>query len=358
MKKKKPKTRSKPINKIEKQIEKQIEEEYAKDRERIERFKREHKRFSWFVSTVVLHVKLFLKKNTVDNINALSGQSAFFLILSLVPLLMLIFAIMAMLGTKPNAVAVNQAAQQGGAIAEAANNVSDTTITSFIKQFVIEAYEHASSGVIIVTAVMALWSAGKGLYIITDGISRIYRIPQKHVWILRRVFAMGYTIVLLLMMIVSIGLIVLNRLIDRYVEQAVHEIPLSAEILIAMRYVIVTVIITLFLTIALKLYLRKRVGDKKYVKFRVLLPGMAFTAIAWDLLAWGVSLYTTYFTSSMYGSLSSVFIIMMWFYFMMLLLLYGVQLNYIYREQFYQFSLKKAFRAVKIKLSRKKKKTA
>lgn len=339
MKKSKDKRRPKPIKKIEKRIETQLEERYEKDRVRIEQFKREHKRFLWFVSVVVLHVKLFLKKNTEDNINALSGQSAFFLILSSVPMLMLILAIIAFFGGEPNAAAMERAAAEGGSVVEGA---SDSMLSGFFSRFVIEAYNYASSGAIIVTAVMALWSAGKGLYIITDGISRIYRIPQKHVWLLRRVFAMGYTIVLLLMMVVSIALMILNGLVDYYLEQAVGKLPLSTEILFGMRYIIATVIIALFLTLALKLYLRGKVEDKRYTKFRVLLPGMAFTAIAWDVLAWGVSLYSKYFTSSMYGSLGTVFIIMMWIYFMMLLLLYGVQINYIYREQFCRFRFKKS----------------
>ncbi len=354
MKKKKPiKTIEK---KIEKQIETQIEERFEKDRARIDRFKREHKRFLWFISTVILHVKRFLKKNSEDNINALSGQSAFFLILSFVPLLMLIIAVMALFGGKPNAVTMDEVAKQSEAVVNSAGDIDKTLLFGFFRRFIIEAYEYASSGIIIITALMALWSAGKGLYIVTDGISRIYRIPQKHMWLTRRIFAMGYTVVLLMMMIISIGLVVLNAVIDNYLEQAIHDLPLSTEILIAMRYVIMTFIVALFLTIALKLYLKGKVDDDRYVKFRVLLPGMAFTAIAWGLLSWGVSLYTKFFSSSMYGSLSTVFIVMMWFYFLMLLLLYGVQINYVYRETFYRFSLRKALRTAKKKLSRGKQK--
>lgn len=352
--------KKKPIKKIEKKIEKrietQIEERFEKDRERIEKFKREHKRILWFTSTVVLHIKMFLKKNTEDNINALSGQSTFFLILSLVPLLMLIISLMALFGGKPNTAAMDEVAKQSGSVVNSTSSIDDALLLGFFRRFIIEAYEHASSGVIIITALTALWSAGKGLYIVTDGISRIYRIPQKHMWLTRRVFAMGYTVVLLLMMAVSMGLVILNAVIDNYLEQAIHKLPLSTEILIAMRYVIVTVIIALFLTVALKLYLKGKVDDDRYVRFRVLLPGMAFTAIAWDLLSWGVSVYTTYFSSSMYGSLSTVFIVMMWFYFLMLLLLYGVQIDYVYREAFYRFGMRKAIRAVKEKLSQNKQK--
>lgn len=351
MKKKFKKTHKERVKKIEQHIEASIK----KDRKRIAQFRRDHKRFSAFVYTVVLHVKLFIQKNTADNVNAMSGQSAFFLVLSLVPLMMVIFAISAMLGGNPNAETLERVASQSQEIANATPVLSSMTVKEFFRSFLVESYEYATSGVIIITAVIALWSAGKGLYIITDGISRIYRIPQKHFWLFRRIFAMGYTLVLLLMMFISIALLVINALFDSYIRQAVDGIPLFAEILYALRYIIVTIVVMLFLTVALKLYLRGKVADKRYVKFRVLLPGMAFTAIAWDVLAWGVDLYGKYFTSSMYGSLGAVFIYLMWIYFMMLLLLYGVQINYLYREQFCRFRFKNLFSAIKRKLFQKKK---
>ena len=347
MKGPKKKRLSKPV----KTIEMRLEKEFEKDRERIERFDREHRRFLLALFRIVLHVKVFLKKNTEDNINALSGQSAFFIILSSVPLLMLVLSLIALFGGRSNLEAVKAAAQEtfSGHAAEAAES---TGLSTAFYQFIYDAYVNASSGIVIVTAVMALWSAGKGLYIITDGISLIYRLPRKHTWLLRRVFAMGYTIVLLIMMTLYFGLLVLNRIVGQSFEKAVSGAVLSTEILYGLRYVIMTVVLALFLTLALKLYLQRKVTDKRYTKFRVLLPGMAFTAIAWDVLAWGVDIYSRYSSSTMYGSLGTVFIIMMWIYFMMLLLLYGVQINYIYRERFCQFRLRTAIAAFKYRRSR------
>jgi membrane protein len=166
---------------------------------------------------------------------------------------------------------------------------------------------------------------------------------------------MGYTIVLLLMLALCFGVLFLDLTVSQYVEDIVKDLPVFVVILLGLRNILATVIIALFMTGALKLYLRRKVEDKRYTKFRVLLPGMIFTSISWNLLGRGVSLYTKYFTSSMYGNLGAVFIAMMWIYFMMLLLLYGVQINYVYREQFYLFSFKKVFSAIRRRLIKKKK---
>lgn len=329
------------------------EQKCRQDEKRLKKLKKENKRFSAALLTVVIHIKAFLKKCTQDNVNALSGQSTFFLILSAVPLLMFLMTIIVFLGFSPDSNAVQKAASET-VVGQAAGTQEYTVLSDFIIKIVREVYEHASSGTFIITAVMALWSAGKGMYIITDGISRIYRLEQKHTWLLRRIFAMGYTAVLLLMMVLLIGVLVFSSVAEAFISRAINIIPASAELLYGLRYVITTVVLALFMTLALKLYLLRKVDDKRYAKFRVLLPGMIFTAVAWDVLAWGVNLYSRHFTSSIYGSLGTVFIMMMWIYFMMLFLLYGVQIDYVYREQFYDFSFRKAFS----KLRKKLKKTA
>ena len=345
MKKKKKKRLSEPLSRLKKHIDTDFEKELQK----IDQFRREHNTFMLCFYTVVLHVRRFLKKNLHDNINALAGQSSFFLILSVVPLLMFILALVVMFGGKPDSNMLSQTVADAE-LADPTGTLDVDTVSRYIYRFIQESYRHVSSGVVIVTVVAALWSAGKGLYIITDGISRIYGLPLRHNWLIRRVFAMGYTVVVLLMIVVCFGLMVLNALFDVYIQNAV-DIPLTTAILYASRYIIATIVITLFLTFALKLYLMRKVADKRFVKFRVLLPGMAFTAIAWGVLSWGVTLYNKYFTSSVYGSLGAAFIVMMWIYFMMLLLLYGIQINYIYRENFYRFGLRK-------KSNKKRKKAA
>lgn len=283
--------------------------------------------FTQRLRTPIRHVKQFLDKNQKDNVSAMAGQSAFFVILSAIPFALFAFSILSLVNNGTPSQELLSAAQP--------NDTADV-----IRQFIIEGYQHAS-GTISVTVIVALWSAGKGLYIITDGISRIYGLPQKHMWLLRRIFAMGYTLVLFLMMVLSLALMVLNYVAEQYISNAVGDFPMSTEILFGLRYIIMAIILTLSLTLTMKLYLFRKVEDRRFAKFRVLLPGMAFTAVAWMLLIRGVEFYTTHFSSSVYGSLGTVVVAMMWVYFTMFILLCGIQINFIYRERFYRFSLKK-----------------
>lgn len=294
------------------------------------------------------HVQRFLVKNSTDNISALAGQSAFFMILSVVPFIVFFFFLVAMIFGEP------QAEITGTKVAEV-NNSSVTDFSSIISDFLVQLYNNRSHTV-IVTVVMTLWSAGKGMYIITDGISRIYGIPIRHSWIFRRVFAMGYTFVMLLMLLLTASILTLNATIQAYLSTATEGLPLATQVLFGLRYVITTVIMTLFLTIVLKLYLRRRIKNNHYTKFRVLLPGMLFTSVSWSVLTWGIEFYSTHFSSSIYGGFGAVFILMLWIYFVMYLLLWGIQINCIYREQFYRFSFRKLFGRIGRKFSGNRKK--
>ena len=323
------------------------------DQEKLNQLKAQNKGFLFFVLTVVFHVKRFLEKNKEDNINAISGQSAFFIILSIVPFFMFILAIIALLFGAPTEEGLANARAQIEDIPPGHEEYA--ALIKLLRTVLIEGFRQLSDTTIIISVVAALWSSGKGMYILTDGISRIYRLPQKHVWIFRRVFAMGYTTVMLLLLAVYIFLLFLLLKFEEFIEQKLTDVSFLVEVLYTFRYVIATILLAVMMTLALKLYLWRKVDDKRYIKMRVLLPGMLFTSVAWNLLGWGVTIYTTYFSSSLYGSLGSVFVVLMWVYFMMLLLLYGVQINYIYRDAFYCMRIGTALKKLKNRIFKKKK---
>lgn len=57
-------------------------------------------------------------------------------------------------------------------------------------------------------------------------------------------------------------------------------------------------------------------------------PGALFTAISWNLFSWGFSAYIEQVNDfGVYGSLSTIVVVMMWLYFCMYLLLVGAHIN-------------------------------
>ena len=64
-------------------------------------------------------------------------------------------------------------------------------------------------------------------------------------------------------------------------------------------------------------------------KFVKQIPGSVFSAIAWMVVSWVFSVYVDIFQgfSSMYGSLTTIVLIMLWMYFCMYSILLGGELN-------------------------------
>ncbi|WP_407384543.1 YihY/virulence factor BrkB family protein [Ruminococcus sp.] len=289
--------------------------------------------FKCFVQTVFRHVKHFLEKCYRDNISALAGQSSFFLILSAVPFLMFAFSMISILtGRDPASLLPKLTVAEDSQVYPYAR---------VIYRFIEESVRRSGSGTAIVTAVVALWSAGKGMYCLTDGISRIYKLPVKRIWLVRRVYAMGYTVVMLLLMLVFLFMMGGTFIFAGLIMELWKELALR-YVLAVLMYIILALIQSFLMTLALKLYLHRKLRNQRRCTFRALFPGMLLTVIAWNLLTFGVMFYVTNFaTSSIYGSLGSVFMLMIWIYFMMFILLYGIQINYIYRYRFCRSRKKK-----------------
>lgn len=62
--------------------------------------------------------------------------------------------------------------------------------------------------------------------------------------------------------------------------------------------------------------------------------GAAFSAVGWMIVSWIFSVYLDIFKgfSSMYGSLTTIVLIMLWLYFCMYILLLGGEVNMILRD--------------------------
>ena len=214
--------------------------------------------------------------------------------------------------------------------------------------YVYNAARQSSSGFVIITIIVALWSAGNGLYTITEGVSRVYRLRDTRFWFFKRVFAMGYTVVILLLLSLAAGVLLLDMMFTELVQQVFDNVFVSLFINI-LQYFLFKMLELMFLLVTLKLFLRRRIKNKRYRSFRALLPGMLLVTIAWDFLTWGVSIYIRYFAqNSLYGSLGTAVIIMMWIYFAVYIFLWGIQFNCLYRMRLYDIRLKP-------KRSRKKK---
>ena len=100
-----------------------------------------------------------------------------------------------------------------------------------------------------------------------------------------------------------------------------------ADWLIRARNIITPIVMIVFLLLIYKFLPNRRDTYKRQ------LPGAVFSTLGWMVISWVFSVYVDVFKgfSSMYGSLTTIMLIMMWMYFCMYIILIGAYLNRYFR---------------------------
>lgn len=243
------------------------------------------------------------------NLSDYAASAAFFLFLSLIPLLMLLFAVL------PYTIVDEQQ------ILNIVLNYMPDSLGDFLSSTINEIYVR-SGGIITISILVTLWSAGKGMQSLIRGMNSINEIEEHRGYIIIRCMACLYTVIMLIAVIIMMVLMMFGR---ELFHIALHYVPslISVKTLyLILRYPISAVFLWIIFDV-----LYCFVPSKKQ-KIVAQLPGAFFSAIIWLLASWLFSVYLKYFDFSTYGSLATIIIVMIYMYMMMYIMLLGTYLNH------------------------------
>ena len=264
----------------------------------------------------------FMERMRKDHVSAYAAQAAYFLIMSFIPFVLFLTAI------------VQYTPLTYREVRQAIMSVVPENLQGFVLNIVAEVFSK-SAAVLPLSALVALWSSGKGTQALINGLNTIYHVKETRNWLVNRIYSMFYMFLFVLALIASLLLLVMgNRihvLISGYVPFLGNVI---GRILGAKTFLVFVMLFFVFLV--LYRYLPNR---RASLKSQV--PGAFLTAVAWSVFSYLFSLYFTFFPdfSIMYGSLSTLILVMVWLYFCMNLLLYGAEINAYFESQFRQAKL-------------------
>ncbi|MBQ1616879.1 MAG: YihY/virulence factor BrkB family protein [Ruminococcus sp.] len=242
-------------------------------------------------------LKPFLNKLTHDNIYAIAGQSAFFLLLSAVPLAIFGVSILQNLHIP----------------VETLNSffsiVFNEEVSQSFAQFMSNVYESAT-GVSLVAIIVTLWSAAKGIQAITNGLNRVHETYENRNWLVLRIRSMLYTVVFILILLATMLIVVLGSTINGLLREYHIKIPGIFGVFYHLRFGIIFVyLVVLFAMIYRNVPNLTRAERKKY-GFLYQLPGAFFCAVSWLALSLGISIYVDDFNGfSIYGSLTKLAVV-------------------------------------------------
>lgn len=267
------------------------------------------------------HVIRIIATVNSHHTGAYAAQAAYFFVLSLIPIFLLLLAAVQFTNVTTNEVL------------QAVMRVFPETVEPLIRSIIVQVYTQ-SQGVIPLTVIIALWSAGKGVLSVTSGLNTIYENTETRNYIYLRIRASLYTVIFLLAILLSLVLSVFGNSISLMVYEHIPFLSRVVDFIIRIRTFVTLIVLTIFWDLVYK-FLPNRQHMMK-TTLRRQLPGAVFTACGWLLISFFFSVYLDVFTgfSSMYGSMTTIVLVMLWLYGCMYIILLGGEVNAIL-ERFY-----------------------
>lgn len=244
-----------------------------------------------------------------QNISAFASSTAFFLFLSLVPMLVMVCTIIPFTPiTEENLVA-------------AIEDVVPAVLDPLVQGMVAEVYDK-SAGILSLAAIATLWSAAQGVLALMRGLNAINGVEEKRNYVVVRMIASLYTLVMLIVLILSLFVMVFGNELVMLVLHRLPRLRLLASFIMKFRFLFGWCLLALVFAVIYTF-----VPDKK-LQFREQLPGAVLSSMIWIGFSWGFSLYVGRSGSySIYGSLSVIVIVMLWLYFCMYIMMLGAYVN-------------------------------
>lgn len=244
------------------------------------------------------------------HVGAYAAQTAYFFMLCMIPIILLLLTL------------VRYTPITKADVMSAVIRVFPASVESMITTIVNQVYNQ-SMGIIPITVLVALWSAGKGVLAITTGLNCIYGCRETRNYVFLRIRSTIYTMMFLLVIILLLVLSVFGNALNIFIAEHIPLVKNVADWLIEVRIVITPIVLMIFSLLIYKFLPNRR--DKILRQ----LPGAVFAAIGWMVVSWIFSVYVDIFRgfSNMYGSLTTIVLIMLWMYFCMYSILLGGEVN-------------------------------
>ncbi len=235
-----------------------------------------------------------------------AANAGYFMVLSVFPALVLILSVL------------RYTALDARDLMAMLEGIIPSALMPAAERLIISTYAHASSAVVSVSALGALWSASRGIYGILQGLNAIYGVQEDRGYLYTRFISVLYTFFLL---VVLVATLVMNVFTDA--------LPDFLQELADLRFLLLLVLQTgLFTAIFMVLPNRKN-------RFSQSLPGALLASIGWLVFTQLFSFYVTYFRrdSNIYGSVYTLALSMLWLYCCLSILFGGGGLNQLLMER-------------------------
>lgn len=256
---------------------------------------------------VMIKFKRCLKN---DRIDVYSAQASFYLIMSSIPILMMLVTFLQYTPLSEEMVM------------EAMAKLLNENMMISMQEVIGNVYE-GSITLISFAALSVLWVAGKGILGLMKGLNNIHKLKENRNYIMLRVRASIYTVLMVAALIVAAAILVFGF---RFQEFLCELVPVLLNYQRALIYVQTLLALCLLAAIFTVLYVFLPNRTKT---FSSQIPGAVFATLAWCVFSYFFSIYLGYARnmSIIYGGLVTLVVAMLWLYFCMYIWFMGAEIN-------------------------------
>lgn len=267
-----------------------------------------------------IQISKFFSELKNDHASAYSAQASYFIVLSFIPFTMLLLTL------------IQYTPVTKSDLLKFAVDMSPISIDPLLIGIIDEVYAKTFA-VVSVSAVLTIWSSAKGLLAITNALNMVYDVKETRNYYVLRLRAAFYTVMFVVAIVLSLVVMVFGNSIHGFLERNYPIIANITGFIIQIRTVIVLLVLTLFFSVLYQ-FLPNR---KSYLKCQI--PGAIVTSVSWLIFSYGFSLYVDRYSgfSNMYGSLTTLIIVMLWLYSCMYIMLIGAEINSYYEHIFFKY---------------------
>lgn len=252
----------------------------------------------------------FTKEMGRDRVSTYAAEAAFFVFLSFWPILMLCLSI------------VHLTSFTEADVMREVTELLPDVMDSFAVVIIHEIYDKSIT-ILSISAVLAVWSASRGIMALRNGLNSIYDVKETRNYFLERFRSMLYVVCFTVILILVLGFLVFGNSIQLFLEENVPGLMRFSAVIRFVRTGISLLALTSFFAMMYKFLPNRK------AKLRKQWRGAIFSSLAWFLYSYGFSFYISHFSSIsyIYGSLSTIIISLLWLYFCMYILFVGAEIN-------------------------------
>lgn len=263
-------------------------------------------------------LKLLWHRVDEDDLPGLSAQLAYYFLLSLFPLLIVLFTLL------PYIPIPHQ--DMLGIV----RDFAPVEAMDLIEKNVHDIMNHRNGGLLSFGIIGTIWSSSNGISAIVKAFNKAYNVKESRSFIVSRGMAILLTFGMIFVFILAIVLPVFGREIGVFLFSQMGYTTEFIKVWDTLSWLVSAIILFLIFT---GLYW---IAPNVKIKCRSAFPGAAFATVGWIISSIGLTFYVGNISnySLTYGSIGAIIVLMIWLYISAFIIILGGEINAFYSEKY------------------------